>query len=98
MSEIKIDAEAVQNAARLARIAICEQEAIELAKELDEVRVWIDQLQQVDVEAIAPLIHPNHQQTPTRADIAETPINREQALANSPQTADGHFVVPRVVG
>ncbi|HAN32712.1 MAG TPA: Asp-tRNA(Asn)/Glu-tRNA(Gln) amidotransferase GatCAB subunit C, partial [Myxococcales bacterium] len=47
MSEIKIDAQAVQNAARLARIAICEQEAIELAKELDEVRVWIDQLQQV---------------------------------------------------
>ena len=98
MSDAAIDAQAVRRAAQLARIALSDDEADALANELDEVRAWIDQLQGVDVTEVAPLIHPNHAEAPTRDDEVQGQLSQEQALANSPAQAEGHFLVPRVVG
>ena len=93
-----IDADAVRRAARLARIHITEAEAIDLARELDEVRDWVDRLQAVDVSEVSPLFHPHHDKTTLRADVSAQALTQTQVLANGPHVDEGHFVVPRVVG
>ncbi len=98
-----LDTATVRRAARLARIAVRDDELPGLADELERVRVFVDALQGVDVDHIAPLVHPNHDAMPLRPDRVPTSadagaLTQDQALANAPATRDAHFAVPRVVG
>ncbi|MEM8597403.1 MAG: Asp-tRNA(Asn)/Glu-tRNA(Gln) amidotransferase subunit GatC, partial [Pseudomonadota bacterium] len=57
---MSIDTDTVRQVARLARIAVTEEELAPLAAELTQFLDWVEQLQAVDVEGVEPMasVHP----------------------------------------
>ena len=94
---MSVDKKTVSKVARLARIAVPEYRLEPMAKELNTILAWIEQLNEVDVEGVEPMTTPVAMELPMREDVVTDGNIRDQVLANAPRTEDGFFVVPKVV-
>ena len=92
-----IDAATVRRVAHLARIKTPEDRLEPLAAELNGILAWIEQLGEVDVEGVEPMTSNVAQPLRLRDDVVTDGGKVEAVLANAPKTADGFFVVPKVV-
>jgi aspartyl-tRNA(Asn)/glutamyl-tRNA(Gln) amidotransferase subunit C len=92
-----VDTKTVSKVARLARIAVPEERLEPLAKELNGILQWIEQLNEVDVQGVEPMTTPVKMTLPMREDVVSDGNIRDQVLANAPKSEDGFFVVPKVV-
>ena len=93
---MKIDRELVRRVARLAALDLGEGEDAALADDLTRVVEHFEALKSVPEELLPPL--PEAPRMPLRADgPAGEPGERPFVGSNAPETAHGHFVVPRVV-
>lgn len=92
-----LDKAAVAHIATLARIRLRPEELDGLAGELSQILAWIEQLNEVDTEGVAPLASTAQMRLPMRADEVADGNCREAILGNAPRTARGFFVVPKVV-
>ncbi|MEO1316535.1 MAG: Asp-tRNA(Asn)/Glu-tRNA(Gln) amidotransferase subunit GatC [Pseudomonadota bacterium] len=98
---MSIDRATVRKVARLARIAVREDEEEQLAGELSGVLDWIEELQAVDVEGVEPMASVHPLDLPRRADTltaaeGEAGI-QDKVLANAPDARQGFYAVPKVV-
>jgi len=87
----------VERVAALARLSLSDEEAERLAAELDSFLGYIETLRELDTSGIEPTSHPIPLPTPTRDDLAETPIDPELAVANAPESSESAFLVPKVI-
>lgn len=87
----------VRKVARLSRIAVPEDRLEPLAGELNTILDWIEQLNEVDVEGVAPMTSVVETALPQREDVVTDGGKADQVLANAPKAADGFFVVPKAV-
>lgn len=87
----------VRKVARLSRIAVSEDRLEPLAAELSGIMGWIDQLNEVDVEGVAPMTSVVATQLPMRDDVVSDGQKAQDVLANAPKSDEGFFVVPRSV-
>ena len=94
---MSVDRETVRRAARLARIAVTEDELDPLASELSGILGWIEQLNEVDVEGVEPMTSVTPMALKRRADVVTDGDIRDRVLANAPESREGFFVVPKVV-
>lgn len=94
---MSVDKDTVRKVARLARIAVPEERLETIAGELNGILSWIEQLNEVDVEGVEPMMTPVAMSLPLREDVVTDGGIREKVLANAPKTEDGFFVVPKVV-
>ncbi len=92
-----LDRETVARIAHLARIRVPEEELDGLTGELAKILEWIDQLQEVDTENVAPLRKVVDIEEHFREDVVTDGGCREAILRNAPKVHDGYFVVPKVV-
>jgi aspartyl-tRNA(Asn)/glutamyl-tRNA(Gln) amidotransferase subunit C len=92
-----LDEKTVARIARLARIAIPEDELAPLAGELSHILEWIEQLNEVDTEGVAPMTSVVAMKLAWREDRVTDGGRPEDILANAPARQDGYFVVPKVV-
>lgn len=92
-----IDNQVVARVAHLARLKVEEHEAGELSERLNDILAMVDQLQQADVNEVAPLAHPLEVSQPLREDRVTEPDVRDKALPLAPASEDGCFLVPRVI-
>ena len=92
-----IDAETVRKVAFLARIKTPDDRLEPLAGELNGIMAWIDQLGEVDVDGVEPMTSNVAQPLRLREDIVTDGAKVEAVLSNAPQSADGFYVVPKVV-
>jgi aspartyl-tRNA(Asn)/glutamyl-tRNA(Gln) amidotransferase subunit C len=92
-----IDAATVRRVARLARIAVPEERLQPLAGELNAIMNWIEQLGEVDVEGVAPMTSAVAVALPLREDVVADGGDATKVLSNAPRSADGFFIVPKVV-
>ena len=92
-----IDAATVRRVAKLARIAEPEARLEPLARELSSILNWIEQLNEVDVEGVVPMASAVHAKLPMREDVVADGGDAARVLSNAPKTADGFFIVPKVV-
>lgn len=92
-----IDAATVRKVARLARIAEPEDRLEPLAKELSGILDWIEQLNEVETEAVEPMTTAIHTPLPMREDEVTDGGDPERVLANAPRSVDHFFIVPKVV-
>jgi len=94
---MSVDTDTVRHIAKLARIAVSDAEVAALAPELSNILGWIEQLQEVDVEGIAPMtaVIPNHLRL--RDDAVTDGGIRDKVLANAPAAEHGFFAVPKVI-
>jgi aspartyl-tRNA(Asn)/glutamyl-tRNA(Gln) amidotransferase subunit C len=92
-----IDAATVKKVARLARIRVDESRLEPLAAELSGILAWIEQLNEVDTEGVAPLASTEAVTLPMREDVVTDGGDAARILANAPKADRGFFVVPKVV-
>jgi aspartyl-tRNA(Asn)/glutamyl-tRNA(Gln) amidotransferase subunit C len=94
---MSIDAATVRKVARLASLRLGEGEAELLAAELSGILTWIEQLNEVDVEGVAPMASTEAVKLPLREDVVTDGGDPARVLANAPKADKGFFVVPKVV-
>jgi aspartyl-tRNA(Asn)/glutamyl-tRNA(Gln) amidotransferase subunit C len=92
-----IDAATVRKVAKLARLREDEDRLEPLARELSAIIRWIEQLDAVDVTGVEPMASAVHAKLPLRDDVVTEGGDAARVLANAPRSADGFFVVPKVV-
>lgn len=87
----------VRKVARLSRIAVAEENLETLASELTGIMGWIEQLNEVDVDGVAPMTSVVASTLPMRDDVVTDGDIQDQVLANAPKSEEGFFVVPKAV-
>ena len=92
-----IDAATVRRVAHLARIKTPEDRLEPLAQELNGILAWIEQLNEVDVDGVEPMTSNVAQPMRLRDDVVSDGDKVADVLGNAPRSADGFFVVPKVV-
>lgn len=94
---MKVDREALQKIAHLARLEIQSAEEADLLSSLNGVLTWMEQLNEVDTTGVEPLTHISDETNVLRDDVVGNHLPREQALANAPQHDERFFEVPKVL-
>ena len=92
-----IDNSTVKKVAKLARLKVDAKEEQNLKNELNNILEWVDKLQKVDTENIAPMLSVSNEPMPMREDIVTSKLDNKQILSNAPEKKAGFFVVPKVV-
>ncbi|WKG05568.1 Asp-tRNA(Asn)/Glu-tRNA(Gln) amidotransferase subunit GatC [Mycolicibacterium sp. HK-90] len=96
MSQISRDE--VAHLARLARLALTDNELDSFAGQLDAILGHVSQIQSVDVTGVEPTDNPLKDVNVSRPDVVEPCLTQEEALAAAPRAEDGRFAVPRILG
>jgi aspartyl-tRNA(Asn)/glutamyl-tRNA(Gln) amidotransferase subunit C len=94
----QISRDDVAHLARLARLALTDDELNSFSSQLDAIFEHVSSIQAVDVTDVAPTDNPLKAVNVTRPDTAVPSLTQEQALAEAPRTADGRFAVPQILG
>ena len=92
-----IDRDDVLATARLARLALTEQEVERLTRELSAILGHMDELRTLDTAGVVPMTHAVPTALPLRPDEVGPTLGSDQALAGAPAREDGYFVVPKIV-
>ncbi len=95
---MSIELETVRHIARLANLELSEDEVRVTARELSAILGYIDKLNELDTARIEPTSHVTRMERAFREDRVLPSLEVERALANAPETEDGHFTVPKVIG
>ena len=94
---MSVDKHIVRHIARLARIAVSDDEVAALAPELSNILGWIEQLQEVDVAGVQPMTAVIPNQLRLRDDVVTDGGIRDEVLRNAPAAEHGFFAVPKVI-
>ena len=94
----QISRDEVAHLARLARLALTEDELDSFAGQLDAILAHVSQIQAVDVTGVEPTGNPLKDVNVFRTDVVEPCLTQEEALAQAPKAVDGRFAVPRILG
>jgi len=95
---VATEIEIVRHIARLANLQFTEEEMQVFSRQLSSILVYIDKLNELDTEAIEPTSHVTEMGRAFREDRVVPSISVSQALINAPDSREGHFTVPKVIG
>jgi aspartyl-tRNA(Asn)/glutamyl-tRNA(Gln) amidotransferase subunit C len=94
---MSVDAETVRRVARLARIAVAEDEVEGLRGELNAILAFVEQLGEVNVDGVEPMTSVTPMAMKMRDDKVTDGGIADDIVRNAPATEDHFFVVPKVV-
>ena len=94
MAKVDID---VKYVAHLARLSLSPDEEQKIGAQLGNILLYIEKLKEVDVTGVEPTAHAFPLVNITRPDEVRPSISNEEALRNAPATANGLFIVPKIV-
>ena len=87
----------VRHIAKLARIAMSDEEIERLVPELNGIIGWVEQLGEVNTDGVEPLTAVIDQKLRLRDDAVTDGDKRDAVLANAPEGQHGFFAVPKVI-
>jgi len=88
----------VAKLAKLARLALTDDELDSFAGQLDAILAYVGAIQAVDVAGVAPTGNPLRDVNVTRPDVVQFSLTQAEALAEAPAAEDGRFAVPQILG
>jgi aspartyl-tRNA(Asn)/glutamyl-tRNA(Gln) amidotransferase subunit C len=94
---MSIDTTTARRAAHLARIAVEDDDLPQLAQELSGILNFMEQLNEVDIDGVAPMTSVTPMKLHQRADEITDGDKQADILANAPDAREGFFAVPKVV-
>lgn len=94
LSSEKID---VRYVAKLARIALTDDEVERFGAQLGDLLEHVDSLAKLDVSAVAATAQVVESRNVEREDVVTGVLDREVVLAQAPQRAGDFFRVPRIL-
>jgi aspartyl-tRNA(Asn)/glutamyl-tRNA(Gln) amidotransferase subunit C len=94
---MSVDVATVKRVARLARLAVSEDEAVRMTGELNGILGFVEQLSEVEVDGVEPMTSVTPMAMKKRADVVTDGNIADKIVANAPMTAENYFQVPKVV-
>lgn len=94
---MSIDIDTARKVAKLARIKVEEGKLVALAGQLSGIVSFMEQLNEVDVTGIDPMVSVTPMRLKRRVDVVTDGDIQRQVLANAPDAREGFFAVPKVV-
>ena len=88
----------VEHVARLARLALREDEIESLTQDLGAILDHVAQVSALDTHDVPPTAHPLPLVNVLRTDEVIAGLDRDEVLAAAPAAEDGRFRVPRILG
>lgn len=92
-----IDIDTARKVAHLARIAVPEDNLPKLAEQLSGILDMMEQLNEVDVTGVEPMVSVTPMRLKRRKDVVTDGNIQKAVLANAPDAREGFFAVPKVV-
>jgi aspartyl-tRNA(Asn)/glutamyl-tRNA(Gln) amidotransferase subunit C len=94
---MSVDAATVKRIGSLARIRIEENEVESYQGELNAILGFVEQLNEIDVDGVAPMTSVTPMTLRRRDDVVTDGSYAEKIVQNAPLTEDNFFMVPKVV-
>jgi aspartyl-tRNA(Asn)/glutamyl-tRNA(Gln) amidotransferase subunit C len=94
---MSVDQNTVRRIARLACIAVTDEDVPHLQGELNAILAFVEQLNEVDVEGVEPMTSVTPMAMKKRRDEVTDGGIPELIVRNAPSTEDNFFLVPKVV-
>ncbi|MGE3244744.1 MAG: Asp-tRNA(Asn)/Glu-tRNA(Gln) amidotransferase subunit GatC [Beijerinckiaceae bacterium] len=94
---MSVDQTTVRRIARLARIAVTDEEVPHLQDELNAILAFVEELGAVDVEGVEPMTSVTPMKMKMRSDVVTDHAGADAVVANAPEHEDHFFSVPKVV-
>lgn len=94
---MSIDQSTASRVAKLARIRVEEEQLPALASEFNTILGFIEQLSEVDVEGVEPMVSVTPMRLKRRMDEVTDGNQQDKVLSNAPDAREGFFAVPKVV-
>ena len=91
------DLETLRGLAHLARLEFDPAHEEQMLLDLNKILDWVAQLEQVDTDGIAPLVHLSQEINVLRDDKAHNTVTHQAALRNAPRKDSDYFRVPKVL-
>lgn len=95
---MKISKEEILNVAKLARLELDDSLADKLSIQVGSILEYIETLNTIDTTGVPPTTHAISLTNAFREDVEKVQPGTEKAIANAPDSEDGCFVVPKIVG
>src|SRR5262245_40841326 len=87
----------VEHVARLARLALTDDEIERLTVDLVAVLGHAADVASLDLDGVPPTSHPLPLRNVLRADVVRPTLDRDEVLAAAPEVQDYRFRVPRIL-
>ena len=87
----------IARVARLARIALTEEELENYGRELGDIIEHAERVQALPTENVPPTSHPLPMTNAFRPDEVTPSLDRDEILGQAPDAVDGYFRVPRIL-
>ncbi|MGP6085839.1 Asp-tRNA(Asn)/Glu-tRNA(Gln) amidotransferase subunit GatC [Antarctobacter jejuensis] len=94
---MSIDIETAARVAHLARIKVEADDLPALAQSFNDILGFIEQLNEVDVEGVEPMVSVTPMRLKRRKDGVTDGGMQDKILSNAPDAREGFFAVPKVV-
>jgi aspartyl-tRNA(Asn)/glutamyl-tRNA(Gln) amidotransferase subunit C len=95
---VTIESRTIRHIADLANLELSEDEIRLLALQLNEILGYIEKLNELHIQTIEPTSHVTAVSHAFREDRVIPSLPVSEALANAPESRDGLFTVPKVIG
>ncbi len=89
-----ISRDQVLHVAKLARLALTEDEIERLGAQLDSILEAVGKVAELDLDDVPPTSHPLDLVNVLADDVPRPSLDRDAALANAPEADNGAFKVP----
>lgn len=94
---MSVDTDTVRRIARLARIAVKEEEVEHLKGELNAMLAFVEQLSEVNVDGVEPMTSVTPMAMKSRDDVVSDGGNPAAVLGNAPLSEENFYLVPKVI-
>jgi aspartyl-tRNA(Asn)/glutamyl-tRNA(Gln) amidotransferase subunit C len=94
---MSVTLDTVKRVAKLARIAVDDEDAWRMTGELNTILGFVEQLNEVDVSGVEPMTSVIPMELKERQDVVTDGGKAGDIVANAPATEENFFLVPKVV-
>ena len=94
----RISADEVAKVARLARLALTDEELALATVQLGDIVEHFADIDELDLDDVEPMTQPYPLTNVLRDDVAQPTLDRDEVLAAAPDVEDGRFKVPPIIG
>ena len=92
-----LNQQTIQNLSWLARLKLPAEREDKILNDLQSILDWVEQLKQVDIDGVEPLVSVTQGIAPMREDVVTEGGQQAELMANAPETVQSFYVVPKVV-
>jgi len=94
---MEVTREDVLRCAKLSALSLQEEEIEPMRTAMSQLLSHAERLDELPLQDVEPTTHGLALPLPHREDVARPWFTQAEALANAPEQAQGHFVVPKVM-